>query len=164
MNQDQNFSALRNLLALNRLEMPKDTQLDQFLVEFHHRQRAQLLVRESLLTRGMAWLQERIAGFAWTPTLPYGAAFAAIAITAVIGLSQQVQITKADGQPYQLSLSMPARDTAFAMIPSSYTPPAAPAQKAIEGVNFTPTRSDSSTTRFVLANNSRVAYDATVAF
>ena len=51
MDQDQDFSALRNLLALKRLDMPKDTQVNQFLIEFHRRQRAQLLVPQSRWTR-----------------------------------------------------------------------------------------------------------------
>ena len=164
MKQDQDFTALRNLLASTKLEMPNDTQVDQFLVEFHRRQRAQLLVRESLFTRATAWVKEKASSLALVPSLSYGTALAAIAITAVVGLSQQVQVTKADGQPYQLSFRMPTTDTAFAMIPGTFGSSNSPSPKVVESVNFTPNRSDSATTRFVLANNSRVAYDATVAF
>ena len=38
MDQDQDFSKLRNLLALKKLDMPSDTQIDQVLIEFHRRQ------------------------------------------------------------------------------------------------------------------------------
>ena len=51
MDQHQDFSPLRELLALKKLEMPTDTRIDQFLIEFHRRQRAQLLVPESRWTR-----------------------------------------------------------------------------------------------------------------
>ena len=37
------------------------------------------------------------------PSLSYASAFAAIALTAFVGLSQQVQVTHVDGQ-YKLSL------------------------------------------------------------
>jgi hypothetical protein len=165
MDHNQDFSALRNLLALKKLDMPADTQIDEFLVEFHRRQRAQLLVPQSIWARAAAWVKERAASFELVPSLSYGSAFAAIAIAAFVGLSQQVQVTQNSGSgSYQLSFRMPTHDSAFAMIPTSFTPATTSAPKVAENVNFTPNHSDVATTRFVLANNSRVAYDATVAF
>jgi hypothetical protein len=163
MDQDQDFSKLRNLLALKKLDMPSDTQVDQFLIEFHRRQRAQLLVPASSLARAMDWIKERVAALELAPSLSYTAAFAALAITAIVGLSQQVTVTAAPGQPYQLSFQMPTRESAFAMIPTSFGG-AISSQKTVENTSFTSNRSDSATTRFVLANNPRVAYDSTVAF
>jgi len=164
MDQDQDFSSLRKLLALKKFDMPMDTQVDQFLVEFHRRQRAQLLVPQSLFARGMGWVKERMAGLELIPSLSYASAFAAIVITACLGLSQQVQVTQEAGHPYKLSFRMPAHDTSFAMIPGSLLSMPSAAQKPGDSLNFTPSHSDSPATRFVLANNSHGAYDATVAF
>jgi hypothetical protein len=165
MNQDQDFSSLRNLLASTRLDMPNDTQVEQFLTEFHRRQRSQLLVPQSVLSRSIAWMKERMAKFELVPSLSYGSAFAAIAITAFVGLSQQVQVvTSVDGQS-KLTFRMPTHDTSFAMVPgslissSNFVP-----TKLSESPNFTPSRTDSSATRYVLANNSQGTHDATVAF
>jgi hypothetical protein len=164
MDQNQDFSSLRNLLALKRLDLPQDTQIDQFLIEFHRRQRAQLLVPQSVWTRAITWMKERVAGFELVPSLSYGSAFAAIAITAFIGLSQQVQVTEVDGQS-KLSFRMPTHETSFAMVPGSFAPVSSLAPtKLSDSPNFTPTRTDSSATRYVLANNSQGAHDATVAF
>lgn len=164
MDQNQDFSKLRNLLALNKLEMPQDTKIDQFLIEFHRRQRAQLLVPASPLARALAWIKERVEGFELIPSLSYASALGAIAIAAFMGFSQQVQVSQAAGHPYELSFRLNPHDSAFAMIPSSFASLGNPSPKAVESQTFTPNRSDSATTRFVLANNSRVAYDATVAF
>ena len=163
MDQNQDFSALRNLLALKRFDLPQDTQIDEFLTELHRRQRAQLLVPPSLWARAISWIQEKVSGLELVPSLSYGAAFAAIAITAVVGLSQQVQVTQCAGNPFQLSLRMTSHDSAFAMIPTSFGSATGTPSKITENVNFTPNRSDSATTRFVLANNTHGAYDATVA-
>ena len=163
MDQDQDFSALRNLLASNRLDMPKDTQVDQFLIEFHRRQRAQLLVPQSVLARGIAWMKERMAGFELVPSLSYATVVAAIAITAFVGLSQQVQVTQVDGQS-QLTFRMPTHDTSFAMVPARSRRSATLSPKLSDSPNFTPTRTDSAATRYVLANNAPGAHDATVAF
>jgi hypothetical protein len=157
MDQDQDFSKLRNLLALKRFDMPQDTQIDEFLTELHRRQRAQLIVRTSLWSRFTGW----ISGFELVPSLSYGAAFAAIALTAVVGLSQQVQVTEQPGHPFQLSLRTTSHDGAFAMIPASFSPTASTAPKATDTLNFTPTHTDSATTRFVLNNHG--AYDNSVA-
>jgi hypothetical protein len=157
MEHDQDFSALRNILALKKLEMPMDTEVNRFLIEFHRRQRAQLLVPETRWARAMSWLKERAAGFELAPSLSYASAFAAIAIAAFVGLSQQVQVTQSEGGQYKLSFHMPTTSSAFAMIPASFSS-ATPSTRT-DGVNFSP----NTTTRFVLAN-SRVAYDATVAF
>jgi hypothetical protein len=165
MEHDQDFSKLRNLLALKKLEMPMDTQVDQFLTEFHHRQRAQLLRPATPWARAFGWVQEKIAGLELVPTLSYGSAAAALAIVAFVGLSQQVQVTQEAGQPFSLSFRMAPHDSSFALIPTSFTSSEDRASaKLAEGQTFTPSRSDSSTTRFVLANNSPRAYDATVAF
>jgi hypothetical protein len=164
MDQNQDFSKLRNLLALKKLEMPLDTQVDQFLIEFHRRQRAQLLVPASLWTRTLTWIQERVEGLELIPSLSYASALAVVAVTAFLGFSQQVQVSQAAGHPYELSFRLNPHDGAFAMVPSSFASLGNPSQKAVESQSFTPSRSDTATTRFVLANNPRVAYDATVAF
>jgi hypothetical protein len=164
MDQDQDFSSLRNLLALTRLDMPQDTQIDQFLIEFHHRQRAQLLLQQSLWARATTWIKERMAGFELVPSLSYGSAFAAIAITAFFSLSQQVQVSQVDGQS-KLTFLMPNHDSSFAMLPGSFgSAPSLSPKLSNDSANFTPTRTDSAATRYVLANNSHGAYDSTVAF
>src|SRR5476651_456980 len=99
--------------------MPQDTQVDQFLIEFHRRQRAQLLVPQPVWTRAIAWMKERVAGFELVPSLSYASVFAAIAITACIGLSQQVRVTEVGGQT-KLSFNMPTHETPFAMVPSLF--------------------------------------------
>lgn len=161
MDQTQDFSALRNLLALKRLEMPMDTEINRFLIEFHRRQRAELLVPESYGARIMAWLKERMEGIGLVPSLSYASAFAAIAITAFVGLSQQVQVTHEAGQ-YKLSLHMPSGNSSFAMLPATFGVVPNVSPKPSDSLSFTPNRTDS-TTRFVLAN-SHAAYDANVAF
>ncbi len=163
MDQDQDFSALRNLLALKKLDMPQDTQIEEFLIELHRRQRAQLLVPQTVWTRAIAWTKERVAGFELVPSLSYVSAFAAIAITACVSLSQQVQVTEVDGQS-KLTFRMPTHETSFAMVPGSFVPTSNLAPKISDSPNFTPNRTDSAATRYVLANNSPGAYDATVAF
>jgi len=163
MDQDQDFSSLRNLLALKKLDMPQDTQIEEFLIELHRRQRAQLLVPQTVWTRATAWMKERVAGFELVPSLSYASAFAAIAITASVSLSQQVQVTEVGGQS-KLSFRMPTHETSFAMVPGSFVPTSNLAPKISDSPNFTPNRTDSAATRYVLANNSHGAYDATVAF
>jgi TctA family transporter len=163
MEHDQDFSALRNLLASTRLDMPQDTQVDQFLTEFHNRQRAQLLARQSLWSRATDWMQEKVFGISFLPSLSYGSAFAAVAIVAFVGLSQNVvQVTQVDGQS-RLSFRMPTENSSFAMVPGSLMSVPSISAKSDSPV-FTPTRGDSATTRYVLANTSQKAYDATVAF
>lgn len=161
MEQNQDFSALRNLLAIKRLEMPMDTEVNRFLIEFHRRQRAQLISPVSPWAHAMAWLQERLESFQLIPSLSYASAFAAIAVVAFVGLSQQVQVTHEAGQ-YQLSLHMPASDSSFAMLPATFGATPGVSQKSSDSLSFSPNRTDS-TTRFVLAN-SHAAYDANVAF
>ena len=162
MDQDQDFSNLRNLLALKRLDMPQDTQVEQFLVEFHRRQRAQLLVPQSIWSRAIGWTKEKVAGFKLVPSLSYASVAAAIAITAFVGLSQQVQVTNVDGQS-KLTFRMASQDASFAMMPASLTPSAPVSPKLSDSPNFTATRSDASATRYVLAN-SQGDHDATVTF
>ncbi len=163
MDHNQDFSALRNLLALKKLETPMDTDVDRFLIEFHRRQRAQLLVPASVWVRAWVWLKERASSLELVPSLSYASAFAAIALTAVLGLSQQVQITHNDaGQP-QLSLRMTSNQSSFAMIPASFG--SINMTSKADNLSFTPSRSDAPVaTRFVLANNSHSAYDANMAF
>jgi hypothetical protein len=163
MDQDQDFSALRNLLASTRLELPQDTQVNEFLTEFHRRQRAQLLVPQSVLSRSLAWMKERITGFELIPSLSCASAFAAIAITACLSLSQQVQVTQVDGQS-KLTFSMTPHNSSFAMVPSSFVPASNLSPKLGDSTNFVPTRTDSAATRYVLANNISGAHDAIVAF
>lgn len=164
MNQDHDFSALRNLLALKRDDLPKDTQVNDFLAEFHRRQRAQLLVPQSFFSRSVLWLKDRFAGFDPVPSLSWATVAAAIAVTAFVGLSQQVQVTQVDGQS-RLSFRMPAtHDGSFALVSTSFAPTAPVSPKLKDSPNFTPNRNDSAATRYVLANNSQGAYDATVAF
>jgi hypothetical protein len=163
MDQDHDFSALCNLLALKRLDLPQDTQIDEFLTEFHRRQRAQLLVRRSIGARAVAWTKERIAGMQLVPSLSYASAVAAIAITVFVSLSQQVQVTQVDGKS-ELTFRMPTHDSSFALMPGSLIPASTFSSKTGDSPNFSPTRTDSSATRYVLATNSHGAYDATVAF
>jgi hypothetical protein len=159
MNQDHDFSALRNLLALSRQDLPQDTQVEEFLTEFHRRQRSQLLARQSVLSRSVSWMKERLAGFELVPSLSYATVAAAIALTAFIGLSQQVDVTHADGQS-RFSFRMPVHEASFAMLPGALTV----SPKLSESPNFAPSRAESAATRYVLANNSPGANDATVAF
>ena len=58
MDQDQNFSSLRKLLALKKLDTPKDTEVERFLIEFHRRQRAGVSVPDSAWDRFTAWVGE----------------------------------------------------------------------------------------------------------
>jgi len=162
METKNDFASLRNLLALKRLEIPMDTEVDRFLIEFHRRQRAQLLVPVSRWSRCTAWLQERAADFGIVPSLSYGCAIAAIALTAFVGLSQQVQVTPVDGGGYKLSLLTPGHDPALAMVPASFSTISAPARKMSAPMTFG-AGGDQATTRFVLAN-SHPGYDATATF
>ena len=160
MQQDQDLTALSHLLASTRLDFPQDTQVDQFLAEFHHRQRATLLAKRSLLARVTDWMKEKVAGFQLVPSLSYASVAAAIAITACVGLSQQVQVVTENGGPSKLTFRMASHDSSFAMIPVSFSS----APKTADSANFTPNRTDAAATRYVLANNSPGAYDKTVAF
>jgi hypothetical protein len=159
MEQITDFSKLRNVLALKRLEIPMDTEVNRFLIEFHRRQRAQLLVPASRWNRLGEWMKERAAAFGIVPSLSYGCAVAAIAIAAFVGLSQQVQVTHVDGQ-YQLSLV--SHDPSLAMIPASFSNISLPARKASAPMTFGAGGSQG-TTRFVLAN-SHPGYDASATF
>jgi hypothetical protein len=164
MEQDQDFSALRRLLASTRLDLPNDTQIDQFLAEFHHRQRVQLLAKRSVFTRAAGWMKEKVSGFELVPSLSCASVAAAIAITACAGLSQQVQVVTDNGGQSKLTFRMPSHDTSFAIVPVSFYPAATTSPQVGESPNFTPDRKDAAATRYVLANNSPGAYDKTVAF
>ena len=142
--------------------MPQDTQVEQFLVELHRRQRAQLLVPQSIWSHAMSWTKEKMAGFELVPSVSYASVAAAIALTAFVGLSQQVQVTQVDGQS-KLTFRMAPQDGSFAMVPASLIPSATISPKLSDSPNFAASRSDSSATRYVLAN-SQGDHDATVAF
>jgi len=161
MDQNTDFSKLRNVLALKRLDIPMDTEVNRFLIEFHRRQRAQLLVPASGWSRAIAWMKERAADFGIVPSLSYGCAVAAIALAAFVGLSQQVQVNKVDGQ-YQLSLVTPSHDPALAMIPASFSNISL-AKRAGAPATFGAGGGSQATTRFVLAN-SHPGYDASATF
>ncbi len=163
MNQDHEFSALRNLLALKRQDLPQDTQVEEFLVEFHRRQRAQLFVRKSLWSGSVAWIKERLTAFDPVPSLSYAAVAAAIALTAFLGLSQQVAVTNTDGQT-KFSFRMPLHESSFAMLPGTLLPSVNVSPKLSESPNFTPSRHEAAATRYVLANTTQGANDTTVAF
>ena len=137
-----------------------DTEVNRFLIEFHRRQRAQLLVPESRWARLCSWVQERTPEFKLVPSLSYASSFAAVALVACLGFSHQVQVSQVDGQ-YKLSLRMPVSDTSFALIPTNFSRDSSAA--STDDLTFTPASAKPATTRFVLAN-SRVAYDATAAF
>jgi hypothetical protein len=163
MNEDHDFTALRNLLALQRHDLPQDTQVEEFLTEFHRRQRAQLFVRKSLMRSAVAWVKDRLTALDPVPSLSYAAVAAAITLTAFLGLSQQVAVTNSDGQT-KFSFRMPLHESSFAMLPGSLLQPASVSPKLSESPNFTPSRSDATAARYVLANNTPGANDATVAF
>jgi hypothetical protein len=160
MNDDHDFAALRSLLALKKDDLPQDTQIDDFLAEFHRRQRAQLFVRQSVFTSCLNWLKERTSHFELGPSLSYATVAAAIAITAVIGLSQQVEVTHADGGS-RVALRLRPHDASFAIMPTSF---ASVSPKWSESPTFPATRGEAPATRYVLATNFQGANDATVAF
>ena len=166
MNDEHDFSALRNLLAQSKNDYPKDTQVEEFLTEFHRRQRAQLFVRKSLLDSAMAWVKERVAGFQLVPSLSYASVAAAIAITAFVGLSQQVAVTTNSDGETKFSLRLPGtHESSLAMLPGTLLSSAnVSSPKLNDAVNFTPSRSDAAATRYVLANTTQGANDSTVAF
>ena len=155
MDRNDDFSSLRNLLAIKRLEIPMDSEVNRFLIEFHRRQRAQLLVPASRFARVVEWMKSRAGTFSLMPSLSYGSAFAAIALVAFLGLSQQVQVTHVDGGGYKLSLLTPGHDPELAMITVATPTPRAPA-------TFGASRA-SGTTRFVLAS-SHPGYDVSATF
>jgi hypothetical protein len=158
--EQTDFASLRNLLALKKLEMPLDTEVNRFLIEFHRRQRAALLVPESRWSRAVAWIKGQVEGFSFAPSLSYASGIAAIAFMAFLGLSQQVQVTHTDDGQYRLSLRMPASNSSFALIPTSFSTGSA---SKSNNLTFTPSGTPPGATHFILANT-RVAYDATVAF
>lgn len=153
MERNDDFASLRNLLAIKRLEIPMETEVNRFLIEFHRRQRAQLMVPASTWSRTREWLRS----LKLAPSLSYGSAFAAIALVAFMGLSQQVQVTHVDGG-YKFSLLTPGHDPEMAMIPALTTLTKKAAAPATFGAG-TP----QATTRFVLAN-SHPGYDASATF
>ena len=77
---------------------PMDTEVNRFLIEFHRRQRAQLLVPAIPLGPRHRLDEGTRRQFGMVPSLSYASAFAAIALTAFLGLSQQVQVTEVAGQ------------------------------------------------------------------
>jgi hypothetical protein len=162
MERNDDFASLRNLLAIKRLELPMDTEVNRFLIEFHRRQRAQLLVPASRWTQFSEWCKERAASFGLVPSLSYASAVAAIALVAFMGLSQQVQVTHVDGGGYKLSLLTPGHDPALAMIPTSFAVATNASHRNLAPATFGAGGAQA-TTRFVLAN-SHPGYDATATF
>ena len=106
------------------------------------------------------WLKARAAAFGLVPSLSYGCAVAAIALTAFMGLSQDVKVTHVDGQ-YKFSLLSPGRDPALAMIPASFGNITLSAKKTSAPATFG--AGGAQATRFVLAN-SHPGYDASPTF
>lgn len=137
-----------------------DTEVNRFLIEFHRRQRAELLVPESRWTRALSWIKEFAEDFRPGASLSYASGFAALALLAFVGLSQQVQVAHSDGQ-YKLSLGNPGVPAALAMLPTSLNSAASTAKT--DSLTFTPAVARTSATSFILGNT-RVAYDATAAF
>ena len=164
MDQNEDFPQLRSLLASTKLDFPQDTQVDQFLAEFHRRQRAQLLVRESIWSRAFTAVKERFAGIQLGPSLSYASVVAVVAVMAVMGLSQQVQVTDQPGAGIKLSFGTTSRDSTFALLPGTFSS-TSPAPQVADNLNFAPAHTDTATTRFMLGNNAHgAAYDSTVAF
>jgi hypothetical protein len=161
MKHETDFSALQDLLALKKLEMPADTEVDRFLIELHRRQRAGILVPESRLDRALAWLRGLVENLRPVPSLIGAGAVAAVAIVGVLGLTPQSQIASSDGS-YHLSFSLPTKDAAFAMIPAAFNKASFGSSSKSDNLSFTPTARPAAT-RFILSNP-RVAYDATAAF
>jgi hypothetical protein len=161
MERTEDFASLRNLLAIKRLELPMDTEVNRFLIELHRRQRAQLMEPAPRWARLTDWMKERAAAFGLFPSLSTACAVVAIAFTAFAGLSQQVQVTHVDGG-YKLSLLTPGHEPSLAMIPASFS-----TFPTLARTNAAPTTFGAggaqATTRFVLAN-SHPGYDATAAF
>ena len=155
--EQNEHAALRNLLALKRLEMPMDTNVDRFLIEFHRRQRAQLLQPPSTWARVTAWIGERCAGLSLGSSLSYGSAFAAVALVALLSFSPQVQVSQTQSGQYKMSLHMPGNESSFAMLPSGMNTAMTPAVSRTPDISFAATRL--ATTRFVLAKPN-LAYDA----
>ena len=137
-----------------------DTEVNRFLIEFHRRQRAQLLVPESRWARVVAWFRDRAEDFRPAASLSYASGFAAVALATFLGFSPQVHVARDDGQ-YKLSLGQGSAPT-LAMVPATFThDTATPA--ANNNLTFTPVSGGATATRFILGNP-RVAYDATAAF
>jgi hypothetical protein len=161
MKHEPDFSALRNLLALKKLDTPLETEVDRFLIEFHRRQRAQLLVPASRLGLTFDWLRAAVESLRLVPSLAGVGVAAGLALALVFGLGTP-QAPKADAAgSYTLSYRMPGAQAAFAMVPTAFTK--TPASTAAKNDNFSFTSATPSATRFILANP-RVAYDATAAF
>jgi hypothetical protein len=163
MNDNHDFSALQSLLATKRFDYPQDTQVEDFLAEFHRRQRVQLLGRKSLVGSAVAWVKERIAALDPVPSLSYGAVAAAIALTAFLGLSQQVAVTTNSEGQTRFTFRMPVHESALAMLPGTLLPSVNVSPKLQEKPNFTPSR-QAAPTRYVLANNTAGANDGPVTF
>jgi len=81
---DENFSQVQQLIALKRHEQPDDAYFEEFLDEFHRRQRQELLQRSSrslFFERVGTWFKESNK---WNFVMAGGAAYAAIALTLIL--------------------------------------------------------------------------------
>jgi hypothetical protein len=161
MKPESDFSALRNLIALKKLETPLETHVDRFLIELHRRQRATLLMPESRAHRLLGWLGGWMENLRPAPSLIGVGAAAAIAIAVVLGFAPGSPDAPADNTP-QLALRMPSSEAAFALVPAAFAKAPADSLSKSDSYSFAPAAKPSAT-RFILSSP-RVAYDATAAF
>lgn len=77
---DENFEQVQQLIALKRHEQPDDAYFEEFLDEFHRRQRQELLQRSSrslFFERVGTWFKDTSK---WNFVLAGGATYAAVAL------------------------------------------------------------------------------------
>ncbi|MEJ6573337.1 MAG: hypothetical protein QNL01_08200 [Akkermansiaceae bacterium] len=75
---DENFEQVQQLIALKRHEQPDDAYFEEFLDEFHRRQRQELLQRSSrslFFERVSTWFKDTSK---WNFVMGGGAAYAAV--------------------------------------------------------------------------------------
>lgn len=86
MQQDEDFSDVQKLLRLKRYETPGPDYIDNFLKDFHQRQRSEL-IKTPLWRIAADRVQAFFSGFQ-VPKLAYAGAFAAVALSVVGAVSQ----------------------------------------------------------------------------